>query len=272
MPFAVAEKVGGVQVVDGMTCIDGENTIIFAFANTLDSNAVPAVLDPACWGVTCPAGSNCSNGFCLCSSGQEVCGEICCPDGQMCSSRFAGCVEATGCLSNADCNEGEYCLISATKDMSETTCYKDYNGVCMTLTDGTETEIEGVGTVFRSNVEVGSWWAAKNWCQAHGKRLMRISNNRLGCYRESDGTTPFGETTTGYCCAENQAGCSDDKTKQSILMQELRNKLSDGTVWLETDFSSCVASYMLLSIGGIGNSSRGYNDYALCEETTASGL
>ena len=213
IPFVVEEKVGEVVVGDDTTCAEGNNDITFAFANTLDTGATVGggeepEPDPACEGVECPAGTNCSNGICLCPTGQEVCGTTCCPAEQMCSSDVGGCVDVAGaCANNTDCEEvaacegGKcYCRISASDCNGN-----GARGTCISKGTFVTIDIEGLGTVYQGGYM--NWWSARNWCKAHGKSLIDISGNRLGCY-QSDGTTPFGAKTMGYCCA------ADHQTKR----------------------------------------------------------
>ena len=271
IPFAVEEKVGEVVVGEDTTCAEGENAVTFAFKNTLDGEGAtgggeePEPSDPACEGVDCPEGTSCSNGRCLCSTGEEVCGTTCCPEGKMCSSDVGGCVDVTGeCATNADCKDADgnvdktkYCRITASD------CYgANATGTCTAIGSKSVATIEGLGTVYRSIFGM-TWWSAKNWCEAQGKRL--ISADHLGCYR-SDGTTPHSGTSRGYCCAAGQASCSSNKTKQSAIMQALRSEWSSGYVWTNTSYSSCTAFSVELGIGYVGTNARNYYAYyALCE-------
>ena len=273
IPFAVEEKVGEVVVGEDTTCAEGNNAITFAFKNTLDGEGAtgggeePEPSDPACEGVECPAGTSCSNGICLCPTGQEVCGQTCCPENQMCSSDWDGgqCVDVSGeCKRNADCGDDEYCEISASYASSETSCYKSYTGRCVSKGDlPAGVAIEGLGTVYKSS-DYMTWWSARNWCEAQGKRLIDISGNRLGCYK-NDGKTPF-DKTMGYCCAEGRANCGSTKTRQSAIMQALRRKWDGSSVWTDTSYNSCKAFRVNLYYGNVSNSGRnnGY-DFALCE-------
>ena len=274
IPFAVDTWVGA----DSDDCIEGNNDITFAFANTLDGEGATGggeEPDP-CENVTCPAETSCSNGLCLCPTGQEVCGKKCCEGGQMCSSDWDGgqCVDVSGnCATNADCKDADgnvdttkYCKISASYvGSSVTSCYKSYTGRCVYKGDlPAGVAIEGLGTVYRSSSSSMNWWSAKNWCAAQGKRL--ISADALGCYR-SDGTTPHSGTSRGYCCAKGQANCSSTASKQSAIMQGLRSEWSSGWLWTNTSYDSCRAFGVGLNGGNVSGSNR-YNDYyyALCEE------
>ena len=267
IPFAVEEKVGEVVVGEDTTCAEGDNAVTFAFKNTLDGEGATGggeEPDP-CENVTCPAGTSCSKGMCICSeTGQEVCGQTCCPENQMCSSDVGGCVDVTGCQSNADCGDDEYCKISVSYAFSETSCYKDYTGTCTAIGSKSEATIEGLGTVTVYGSIFGmTWWSAKNWCAAQGKRL--ISTDHLGCY-QNDGKTPFGDKTTGFCCAQGQASCRSTASKQSAIMQALRSKWGGRSVWTNTGYDSCNVFYVTLYNGYVGKDHHHYGKTALCEE------
>ena len=200
IPFVVEEKVGNVVIEEETACAEGENNdITFVFKNTLEED-----VDLKCEGITCPVESHCSNGICLCLMGEEVCGTICCPANQMCSSAEGGCEEVAGeCINNTDCNSDQYCQISASSVSSETSCFNNYKGTCVSLgISPNAVKTEGLGKVYKSSGGM-SWWSARNWCEAHGKRLLDMRNNRLDYY-QNDGKTPFGDTTLGPCCAMGQ--------------------------------------------------------------------
>ena len=267
--FAVEEKVGEVVVGEDTTCAEGNNDITFAFKNTLDGEGAtgggeePEPSDPACEGVECPEGTSCSNGRCLCPTGQEVCGQKCCEEGQMCSSDWDGgqCVDVSGnCATNADCKDADgnvdktkYCKITAGN------CYgANARGTCEKLGGKSEATIEGLGTVYRSNSTM-TWWSAKNWCEAQGKRLISVSD--LQCDHLS-------EETYGYCCKDS-GSCSSNITTQSAIMQALRRKWSEGLVWTNTSYSSCIAFgvnlYRRTVLNGLGRDyTVAYRSSALC--------
>ena len=255
IPFAVEEKVGEVVVGEDTRCAEGENAVTFAFKNTLDGEEPEPDL---CENVMCPEGTNCSNGRCLCPTGQEVCGTICCLANQMCSSDVGGCVDVTGaCATNADCKDADgnvdktkYCKISA-RD-----CYGGgARGTCTALGGQSKANIKGLGMVYRSNSTM-TWWSAKNWCEAQGKRLISYSD--LQCDHLSD-------RGYGYCCKDS-GSCSSNITTQSAIMQALRSKWDSGYVWTDTSYSSCYAFRVGLYDGYVSYTDRyGNGYYALCE-------
>ena len=270
IPFAVEEKVGEVVVGEDTTCAEGENAVTFAFANTLDGEGTigggeePEPSDPACEGVDCPAGTSCSNGICLCPTGQEVCGQTCCQENQMCFSDVGGCVDVSGkCATNADCkdadgnvDETKYCQISASD------CYgANATGTCEDIkksndeaTEGNDkVTIEGLGTVYKSSSTM-NWWSARNWCEAQGRRLISVSD--LQCDHLSYGAT-------GYCCKDS-GSCNNNITTQSAIMQALRSKWRSSLLWTNTSYDSCYAFLVNLSFGGVTSLNRNYTDYALC--------
>ena len=188
----------------------------------------------------------------------------------MCSSDWDGdqCVDVSGnCATNADCTEPNmYCHISATFAYSETSCFKNYSGTCVAIGSKEEATIEGLGTVYKSSSSDMTWWSAKNWCAAQGKRL--ISADHLGCYRNTDGTRPHSGINRGYCCAQYQTRCGDTLSKQSAIMQGLRRKWS-GIAWTDTSYNSCQAFGAYMYFGEVFyyyRSDDDYFNYALCEE------
>ncbi len=258
--FAVEEKVGEVVVGEDTTCAEGENAVTFAFKNTLDGEGAtggeePEPSDPACEGVECPAGTSCSNGRCLCPTGQEVCGETCCPEGQACSYNLEeGCVPVTGeCATNADCDEGEYCDIFSPPGTGMG-CMVFAEGTCLPLGDKEEIVINGLGVLSkRSDSSILYWWSANNWCQAQGKRLISLSDLRCD-HLEQGGYTDG----SGYCCKDSNP-CNYDSSTQSVVARELRTQ-AKGLMWLYDTLEYCGA-YGFYSDGSVRQ--EGVRDYGI---------
>ena len=87
MPVETA--VGEFIVEDDTVCDVGDNEMLFAFHNTLDSSRVPGEIEEQ-----------------ACGPGETPCGQICCPSGQVCLSDdnalpICGC--ATGYWDGTDC-------------------------------------------------------------------------------------------------------------------------------------------------------------------------
>ena len=260
IPFAVEEKVGEVVVGEDTTCAEGENAVTFAFKNTLDGEGTtggeePEPSDPACEGVECPAGTSCSNGRCLCPTGQEVCGQTCCPEGQACSYNLEeGCVPVTGeCATNADCDEGEYCDIFSPPGTGMG-CMVFAEGTCLPLGDKEEIVINGLGVLSkRSDSSILYWWSANNWCQAQGKRLISLSD--LRCDHLEQGEYADGN---GYCCKDSNP-CNYDSSTQSVVARELRTQ-AKGLMWLYDTLEYCGA-YGFYSDGSVRQ--EGVRDYGI---------
>ncbi len=260
IPFVVEEKVGNVVIEEETACAEGENNdITFVFKNTLEED-----VDLKCEGITCPVESHCSNGICLCLMGEEVCGTICCPANQMCSSAEGGCEEVAGeCINNTDCNSDQYCQISASSASSETSCFNNYKGTCVSLgISPNAVKTEGLGKVYKSSGGM-SWWSARNWCEDHGKRLLDMRNNRLDCY-QNDGKTPFGDTTLGALLRD---GANFVWNGQSVTMQTLRNQFVGQYIWTRVTKSACQVLHLDLWGGQVKvvNRATGYYGAALCE-------
>ncbi|MBQ7412814.1 MAG: hypothetical protein IJV07_00870, partial [Alphaproteobacteria bacterium] len=240
------------------SCDQGEaNTIEFVFNNTLTKKSVPsnaggedagATCDPACTG-----DMTCQDGSCACPAGRTLCDSAngtCCAVGEICTTAggVAGtCVKNTdGCTTNSDCAGTEFCQITASS------CTDVTGGTCTALSSVSyeDKSVSGFGTL-RKSIRTMNWWSAKNWCEAYGKRLIKIDNNRLDCYK--NGETVFGSTMRGFCCALDVATCDDVVTNQSAKMQALRGAWNSDTVWTDTDYSSCNAFVINLSNGQVTN-------------------
>ena len=101
--------------------------------------------------------------------------------------------ESKDCTSNTDCADNEYCSVYNTGCASETNC-EDWcvprRGFCESVGNYEEAIIEGLGRTRVKDPRSGkwaamrpgitSWWAANNWCEAQGMRLVRIED--FQCY------------------------------------------------------------------------------------------
>ena len=119
--------------------------------------------------------------YCVyCPSNRAVCGDQCCRGDQECkrdsSTGQKKCVSKLNegeCLSNADCGAGQYC-------QNEPGCARMV-GTCQPATlynGGISIDVYGTD-VYRSQENMG-WYAARNFCSAHGKRLF-ASNLKNYC-------------------------------------------------------------------------------------------
>ena len=114
---------------------------------------------------TCQDGATCINGYCECPSGQVWTPSDNSGNGE------CGKITVGDCKTNTDCEEGkEYCKIEST----EYDCGKPDKGTCTTLDNGTSTTYNGKTFLYSSDAM--SWWAARNWCLAHGKSLASFSD------------------------------------------------------------------------------------------------
>ena len=119
----------------------------------------------------CQNGATCENGYCECPKGtiwhptSDTLGN------GLCKSGMTG-----DCTTNADCEAGKYCEIEGSNCNTPTT------GTCETLDNGIKLKYKGKTFLYSANEM--QWWAARNWCLAHGKSLASLSD--LGITRPSD--------------------------------------------------------------------------------------
>lgn len=130
------------------------------------------------------------------------------------------------CTSNLNCDSGQYCKVQGS---GSTPTF----GSCKIIDPSKQQTavIEGLGRLTVSIGTVGTWWAARNWCEAQGLKPMDISNNRFGCKNANIGTT-----TSGACCdPEAEAPCSwgtQYLEKHSQAMKNIREKMRNtGHAW-----------------------------------------
>ena len=263
-------KIGDVIVTDNTKCpTETDTSILFAFHNLLNPNAIPT--DPACENITCPVGTTCSKGKCLCQSGQPVCGDVCCTQTEQCTEigEVSQCFEPEGvCFHNEDCKDenGEY-------DPSKYCHFSTWMHNCMPgpgecKDKGNfkiEAQLTGIGKIYISDYM--SWWSARNYCLAHGKKLWNIDNNPLMCFDDDIMFPPNGD---GYC-NKNVTGknLTNADAERSDIMKELLSIFGGWHfVWTDTIYDECQASAVTLNFGYIGPRHRSMNSsthgYALC--------
>lgn len=157
-----------------------------------------------CGGRKCPENSICQNDMCLCSDKNPVCGTKCCGKMEMClDEQNSTCVPVSGkCGNNADCAADEYCRIMGEYDAQHTQfCYHNFVGQCKkkgSLPNGTP--IPELNTTVYDLNDYNSWWAARNLCLSHGKKMFSIDNNRFDCFDKTLGQN--GTNQDGYCNAD----------------------------------------------------------------------
>lgn len=241
----------------------------FAFENTLKD--VPPPVD-LCKDVTCPQGSSCVQGQCLCPNGQQVCGGVCCSQTEECTEigDDSQCFEPEGeCVRNEDCKDenGEY-------DSSKYCSFSVYMHNCMPgpgecKDKGNfkiEAQLTGIGKIYISDYM--SWWSARNYCLAHGKKLWNIDNNPLMCF---DDDIMFPPNQKGGYCNKDVTGKDlvNKDAERSDIMKELLSIFGGWHfVWTDTSYDKCNASAVTLNSGYIDPRHRSMNQvshgYALC--------
>ena len=147
----------------------GKNCLHLVFNNDLSTNDIEE--QTACTTDTqCDFCEKCQEGYCVkrCQADQF------CAMGN--SNQDYACVNIPdGC---ADCTERQWCNISSSNCRSDST----YTGECVNIESQATFEARkkdlplptgGTVTVYQGSTM--SWWAAKNFCEAHGKRMVRLS-------------------------------------------------------------------------------------------------
>ena len=157
------------DVCTQMKATVGQNSIIRNISQncttiTYNNDLSTFIMGSECL-TTCSNGATCVNGFCECPSGSLWQPSDNLGNGE-CKTGLTG-----DCTMNANCEKGKYCKITGDNCTSPTT------GTCMTLDNGTETNYNGKTFLYSSNGM--SWWAARNWCLAHGMSLISLSD--LSC-------------------------------------------------------------------------------------------
>ncbi len=249
IPFVVEEKIGDVVVEEETACAEGENNdVTFVFKNTLEED-----VDLKCEGITCPEGTSCSAGRCLCPNGWEKCGDICCAEGEICSAagQYGYCVRLeNGCTRNEDCkNEEGYINTNQFCNIQANTCeLGEAVGICEDKQAlPTPIFVPHVGNTYFSPM-VLKWWGAKNYCLSHGKRLISVRGNALQCFNPE-----IGETEVGFC-NKNQNGINwvGRDAEKSESMKPIFENYTHNTnnIWTDSDYSSCY-SFLITRDGGI---------------------
>ena len=141
------------------------------------------------------------------SNGEPKCKGECCPAGHTCdrgdNGVDYGCISVQSdseCLSNAECGENEYCHVTATRDGTLASHYKDIQGICKSNVGVIYPTIdENTTNIVRNSLlssENMKWWGAKNFCESHGKVLLSVddfectslTNGDYGrCFRKGTG-------------------------------------------------------------------------------------
>ena len=232
-PFAVL--VNG--VVDG-SCAEN-NEITAAYNNTLEN------VNP-CQHIVCPGETVCNLGECVCPDGRDLCNAdtgLCCAADRVCttSGDIAGTCRrnSNACTTNEDCKDAEGC--------EGITCWcrlTESSGYCEPLDDGiplpsVRSDFPPMfswkaGKFLRSTNNM-TQFAAKNWCKAHHKRLVNLSDFNINLntwnYPVSSGTGSGTKATTACDDAYEDRKCNLPQTSF------LRTALNSVNFWTANDYS-----------------------------------
>ena len=207
------------DICDQMKASVGQNSIIREINEgcttiTYNNDLSPNDLEPSgpkgdeCTD-SCSGGAKCENGYCECPSGSIWQPSDNSGNGE-CKTGLTG-----DCATNADCKEaGKYCeIIGGGCSPSQ--------GECMPLDNGTEATYNGKTFLYASTDM--SWWSARNWCLAHGKRLASLSDLGItGGYEE------------GFCSESECTGADWDALKVAF-------GYDDYYYWTNNSYDSCYA-------------------------------
>ena len=237
-----------------------------------------------CADVTCPGDMTCTDGECTCPTGRFACDTAngtCCTTNQMCSTGgdTTGTCIAKGsseCMTNADCetlkgNTDYYCAISAGYTFGGS-CFNNFSGTCQLKGTGTESGELKIGddVIFeKGQFLVGgtmTWWSAKNWCAAQGRRLVKLSDLKIGkpaadlCDFPDSGNLKD-DCPDGSCICES----SWDASYYSEITSHLQGIIGSKSYWTDEDRNFCSAFVVGLKYGYVYNNFRANSDSALCE-------
>ena len=168
------------------------------------------------------------------------------------------------CVSNADCGEGKFCYLR------DGDCDHPYRGTCERLDEWGESSFTVEGKQLRRSYGNITWWAAKNWCEAKGMRMISISD--LQCY-QSGSTEPQHaqpqQNGTLWCCASGQSCSSQsnwyNNSSYSSFTRGIKDYIDQHTYYWLADAYSDGSSYDFYNYQGyIETSCRNEGRVPLC--------
>ena len=150
---------------------------------------------------SCPDNGTCTNGRCSDCPKGDACGTQCCADETYCaqsgSSYTCAAPSGSGCSKNSDCASAEKCEYGAGKcycKIGGEDCSSPAKGTCEAK--GNLTPVEYNGKTFYTRNDDLNWWAAENFCLAHGKKLASFTSLGLAKdYYYEDSTFDWLEST-----------------------------------------------------------------------------
>jgi hypothetical protein len=147
------------------------------------------------------------------------------------------------CSNNADCDEwcktnggGEkcYCSINAEVTDNDSACWKNFTSQCSVATSPSDDTDE-----YMISGGYMNWWSAVNFCKAHNKSLVSLSDLGItGGYQDD-----------GYCGGSECTG--------TFTWSDLQDKLLNGDFWV-TDAVSCDSDTLECTSGTNNNSCNAF--------------
>ena len=153
---------------------------------------------------------------------------------------LGGCAEngSTYCISNQDCvNENNtFCYVLSSDD----DCESFDTGSCISMG-----EVEIIGDFIKSSFTM-NWKSAENWCWAHGRQLVSLTDLGLSA-------------PDNYYCSNEDCGISME------TWENLRSTFGEKPFWFER-YDSCESWLVNFEYNSIGTSdSIDPSEYALCK-------
>lgn len=217
------------------TCVPPSPAIDVDVGVCENGNVYLSYMDYPCNIDTPMAGKNCDNDSqCLYGDSPSMSNTGCCDTNtHRCKAGILNGIttyacpigSSRSCKKNSDCKNGEFCNI--TKEIIENTDYTQYapnTGSCTPLDTGTPST--AAGNFATGQFLIGpslTWWGAENWCKAHGRDVVSLSDLGItGGYED-------GSCQQSYCI-----GADWTALRTALHLAQIRVKDSADFPWAST--------------------------------------